>query len=85
MIDIHDAIELAKKYYAEKGLDELTKVYDAEEAWIVFAGKEDQPKYGSSGVAIDKGTGEINPFILPSRENFEILKNATLIEKEEED
>lgn len=80
MIDFHGAIELAKKYYAEKDLDELTKVYDAEKIWVVFAGKKDQPKFGSSGIAIDKGTGEINSFILPSRENFEILKSAVLIE-----
>ena len=39
MIDFHRAIELEKKYYAEKGFDELTKVYDAEKIWVVFAGK----------------------------------------------
>lgn len=80
MIDFHGALELARKYYAEKGLDELTKVYDADKIWVVYAGKKDQPKFGNSGIAIDKESGEISRFILPSRVNFEILKNATLID-----
>ena len=80
MIDFHSAVDLARKYYAEKGLDELTKVYDADKTWVVFAGKKDQPKFGNSGIAIDKESGEINRFILPSRANFEILKKATLID-----
>ena len=80
MVDFQNAIGIAKKYYAEKGLEELTKVYDADKVWIVYAGQTDQPKFGNSGIAIDKQTGEISRFILPSRTNFEILKNATLID-----
>lgn len=80
MIDFHKAIELARQYYSEKGLEELTKVYDADKIWVVYAGKKDQPKFGNAGIAINKETGEISRFILPSRTNFEILKNATLME-----
>lgn len=80
MIDFHIAVEIARKYYAEKGQQELTKVYDTKKIWIVYAGKKDQPKFGNAGIAIDKETGEISRFILPSRTNFEILKNATLID-----
>ncbi len=54
MIDFHIAVEIARKYYAEKGQQELTKVYDAEKIWIVYAGKKDQPKFGNAGIAIDK-------------------------------
>lgn len=82
MIDFYSAIELARKYYAEKGLEELTKVYDADKIWVVYAGKKDQPKFGNAGIAIDKETGEISRFILPSRTNFEILKKATLMDIE---
>lgn len=80
MIDFYKAIELARKYYSEKGLEELTKVYDADKIWVVYAGKKDQPKFGNAGIAINKETGEISRFILPSRTNFEILKKATLME-----
>ena len=80
MIDFHSAVDLAKKYYVEKGLDELTKVYDADKTWIVFAGKKNQTKFGNSGISIDKESGEINRFILPSRANFKKKKKATLID-----
>ena len=80
MIDFSTAIEIAKIYFAKKGLEELTKVYDADKIWVIYAGKKDQLRFGNSGIAVDKETGEISTFILPSRINFEILKNATLIE-----
>ncbi len=79
MIDFQNAIDIARKYYSEKGLEELTKVYDADKIWVVYAGKKDQPKFGNAGIAIDKETGEISRFVLPSRTNFEILKKATLM------
>lgn len=80
MIDFNKAIELAKAYYREKGQLELTKIYEAEHIWVVYAGKKDQPKFGNAGISIDKENGEIKSFILPSRINFEILKNAKLTE-----
>ncbi|MGM9521467.1 MAG: hypothetical protein ACI3VB_03205 [Oscillospiraceae bacterium] len=82
MIDLNSALEIARKYYDERGMQDLTKVYDAENAWIIYAGKKDQPRYGNAGISIDKETGDISSFVLPSRRNFEILKNATLIELE---
>lgn len=78
MIDFNKAIEIASSYFTSKGGSELTKVYEAESAWIIFAGKKDQVKYGNMGISIDKITGEIGKFILPSRSNFEILKKAKL-------
>lgn len=80
MIDFNKAIEIAKAYYHEKGQFELTKIYEAEHIWVVYAGKKDQPKFVSAGISIDKESGEIKSFILPSRTNFEILKNAKLTE-----
>lgn len=80
MIDFNKAIELAKAHYREKGQLELTKIYEAEHIWVVYAGKKDLPKFGNSGISIDKETGEITSFILPSRTNFEILKTAKLTE-----
>lgn len=80
MIDFKKAIEIAQKYYQEKGQLNLTKIYEAENIWIVYAGKREQPKFGNAGIAIDKKTGAISSFILPSRTNFEILKNAKVTE-----
>ena len=80
MIDFDNAIRIAKEYYCKKGELELTKIYEAEKEWIVYAGKKDQPKFGNAGISIDKESGDIKSFILPSRENFEILKNAKLTE-----
>lgn len=82
MIDFEKAIEIAKEYYQKKELFHLTKIYEADNIWVVYAGKKDQPRYGNAGIAIDKETGEISSFILPSRTNFEILKKAKLTELE---
>lgn len=80
MIDFHTAIELAKKYYVEKGQQNLSRVYDAEKVWIVYAGEKNKIKYGNTAIAIDKETGKISLFVLPNRANFEILKSATLMD-----
>ena len=80
MINFNDAIEIAQKYYQGKGQSKLTKIYESEDIWIVYAGKKEQPKFGSAGIAIDKETGTVSSFILPSHTNFEILKNAKVTE-----
>ena len=80
MIDFKKAIEIAQKYYQEKGQLELTKIYESKNIWVVYAGKKEQPRFGNAGIAIDKETGEMSSFILPSRTNFEILKNAKMTE-----
>ncbi len=40
MIDFHIAVEIARKYYAEKGQQELTKVYDAKKDLDCICRKE---------------------------------------------
>ncbi len=80
MIDMHCAIELATKYFWAKGNQTITKFYESESAWIVFGGKNGQIKFGNAGISIDKATGEISKFILPSKTNFEILEKAKLLD-----
>lgn len=80
MIDFNKAIEIAKAHFSVKGEEHLTKIYESDNSWIVYAGKTGQVKFGNMGISIDKESGEIKNFILPSRENFEILKNAKLTE-----
>ena len=41
-------------------------------------------KIGGAAISIDKASGDVSTFVLPSKENFEILKNAKLINIEEE-
>lgn len=84
MIELIDAMNIAKKHYFEKGQQTITKIYETNNMWIVYGGKNGQPKIGNSAITINKETGSIGRFILPSKENFEILKNATLIEYKEE-
>lgn len=85
MVEKNEALEIAKRYYQENGSQEITKFYDAEKSWIVFGGRPGQVKIGNSGIAIDKKCGEISGFILPSKENFEILKKAVLIDVSEKE
>ena len=80
MIDKRCAIELATKYFEAKGNQMITKFYERESAWIVCGGKKGQIKFGNAGISIDKLTGEISRFILPSKTNFEILEKAKLLD-----
>ncbi|MGN1377885.1 MAG: hypothetical protein ACI4V6_05995 [Dorea sp.] len=82
MIEKKEALEIARKYYLENGNQEITKFYDSEKSWIAFGGHAGLAKIGNIGIAIDKECGEISDFLLPSKENFELLKKAVLVETE---
>lgn len=79
MIDLSKALMIGKKYYEANGGLEITKVYESEKMWIMFAKKNGLVRYGSIGISIDKNSGKVEDFFLPSDENFEILDNSTLI------
>lgn len=83
MVEFKDALQIAKDYYFAKGQQEITKMYEADKMWIVYGGKKGHAKIGGAAITIDKGNGQIGSFLLPSKENFAILKTATLIEIEE--
>ena len=84
MIDINNACEIASNYYQNRGNQVIVKVYETETTWIVFGGRKGMQKIGGAAITIDKGSGDIATFVLPSKENFEILNNARLINIEEE-
>lgn len=84
MIEFKDALEIAKNYYRSKGQQEITKMYEADKMWIVYGGKRGQAKIGGAAITIDKENGQVGSFLLPSKENFAILKAAKLIDIEEE-
>lgn len=80
MIEYKDALKIAKDYYYAKGQQELTKMYETDEMWIVYGGKKGQIKIGGAAITINKKNGQIENFILPSKENFAIIKAAKLVE-----
>lgn len=84
MITYSDALKVAKEYYYERSQQEITKIYETDSMWIVYGGRRDQVKIGGAAITISKENGEIGRFILPSKENFAILKKATLIDYKEE-
>lgn len=76
IMDFKKALELAREYYLQEGIEELLEAYDAGDTWIFFGGIKGKPEIGSYGISIKKETGTVSDFILPSRKNFEILDNA---------
>lgn len=83
MIGLQEAMVIAKDYYSAKGEEVIKKVYEADDMWIVYAGKVGQVRIGSVALTIKKIDGEVGNFILPSEENFKILKEARLLDLEE--
>ncbi len=80
IIDFEAAKKIAIEYFCKNENFCISKIYEAETVWIVFATNNGKNKYGGYGISIDKKTGNVSKFILPSKENFEILNNAKLIE-----
>ena len=85
MITYEAALAIAKEHFASVPDREITKVYESDDSWIVFAVIKDQPQYSSTGISVCKTNGEVKRFILPSKENFRILHNAKLIEQKKEE
>lgn len=84
MIDLKTAVELALKYCAEKKKStELLSIREHERMYIIYTGIPGVVKYGRSGMAVDKETGDISSFILPKKENFAILHESREIPADE--
>lgn len=84
MTDFKSALEIAKNHFGENKT--VTKLYDAPDVWVAFAMRKDGAMHvGSSGIKIDKVTGKISRFILPSDENFALLDSAQMIEIKEDE
>lgn len=76
------AIMIARNYYEQKGL-KMTKVYDAGDIIIAYGRKDGKIRFGGGAITVNKQTGDIGKFILPSDKNFAILEQSTLIIYEE--
>lgn len=77
---LNEALQIAKSFYAKRNLPDILEVYETSDTWIVFGGIIGEVMYGSSAIAISKGSGKISDFVLPSDENFALLEQATKIE-----
>ena len=80
MIERQEAIEIARKYFREFN-DSLTTTvaFENDSMWIFFAENLKQVAYVSNGISVDKQTGKISNFYMPSRENSKILKSSARI------
>lgn len=80
MVDLLRACQIAKNYFLQNSDKKiLSKIYEHEKLWIVF-GKSEEVEFGSYGISIDKESGKISMFTLPSLENFAIIKASTKID-----
>lgn len=84
MIQLDNAIQIAKDYYHSytNNAEISFIVHETDNLWVIFGEKKGKIKYGGQGITIDKETGEVKYFSLPSKENFKILESAKLVEPE---
>lgn len=82
MIDKQKAIEIARKHFQEHGSLTVTGALENDSMWIFFAENEKsgQVAYVTHGISVDKQTGEISNFRMPSRESFQILESSKRVE-----
>ena len=82
MIDKQKAIEIARTHFQEHGSLTVTRALENDSMWIFFAGNEKsgQVACATHVISVDKQTGEISNFRMPSRESFEILKSSKKVE-----
>lgn len=85
MIDYIKACDLAKEYLKNNlKQDGISKALEADECWIFYGGSSEVVQLGGVGISVSKKDGGIRKFILPSKENFVILKSSKQIEVPEE-
>lgn len=70
----------ALAFYEEMGITGLASALDAEDSWIFYGGKKGETIYGMPGARVFKESGEVVEFILPDKDNFDVLDRAAEIE-----
>ena len=75
-MELIEACSLAKAYYLQEWeCSELSEIKDLGEKWLFYPDNE-KDAFGRFHITVSKSDGKIEPFFLPSKENFELLKNA---------
>ena len=58
----------------------ILSIRETDEVWIFAAGIPGVVSYGGRNmISINKSSGEIKLFVLPNKENFDILHNSKVI------
>ena len=77
MLNFEEACEMAVKFFESKNKEgRLTSAKETDELYIFYYGIPNMMAVGDQGISINKNTKEIKMFILPNKENFEILKTS---------
>ena len=71
-----EALKIATEYYIEHGDLKILEIYECEDRWVFFGGIPGMVNYGGGAIYIMKDSLVKSEFILPSRENFDMLENA---------
>ena len=91
---LQEGCKLAEAYFGQIGEKVIRQILETSTLWIVLPGIYGQIKYGGSTITVDKESGQIRSFRLPSKEGFALLKSAKeipvpeeyiLVEEEKED
>ena len=73
------AMEIATEHFKNKGEQEITAAYEYQDRWIFFGGIPGMVNVGGAPISIMKDSMKMEPFRLPSRENFDILKQSKVL------
>ncbi len=80
MMDFDKACQLAVEYYTQEwGCSTLSEIKDLGEKWIFYP-TDEESAFANFHITIRKDNGKPEPFILPSRENFELLAKAKAVD-----
>ncbi len=83
-MNLKEACDKAKEYYSKEwGCSDLSEIKDLGDKWLFFPTDETKA-FGNFHITVDKATGEVEPFILPLKENFDRLKKAVVVQKPNE-
>lgn len=78
MIDYNEACALAFDYYKNKlQVIGLAQAYESSHNYIFCGGKKNVVSIGSCIIAVDKENNTVSPLRFPSKENSDLIKNAT--------
>lgn len=80
MIKYDEACKIAFDYYKKNGKIGLCEANDLGDSWLFAGGDPDAVDDGGYSITVDKGTGKIEPFFLPDKENFKRLDRATPVD-----
>ena len=80
MTNFESAVRAANEYLLEAEGLPVGRALDAQTHWIFYGVPEGGYAVGNAGVKVDKKSGELEDFILPDDENFELLDKAQEVE-----